>query len=63
MATTMIGADELKVLRTLVEAVISELDMDAVSPRLGEAVNAAEQLIDKATLFEREQAFGDQSKW
>ena len=36
---------------------------DAVGPRLGQAVNRADEVIDKAPRIQRENAYGDQSKW
>lgn len=59
----VIDKKSLKVIRELVDAIADEADMDACSTRLGKAVSAAEDLIDKATRFDRENAFGDQSKW
>jgi hypothetical protein len=53
----------LKALTELRDAAVAELDMDAVSPRLGQAVNHAEEVIDKATEVRRADAFLDQSKW
>jgi type VI protein secretion system component Hcp len=55
--------ETVKALQALRDAVVEELDMDAVSPKLGQAVNKAEELLDAESRFRRENAFGDQSKW
>jgi hypothetical protein len=53
----------IAVLQALVDAVGEECDMDAVSPKLGQAMNMAQDVLDDESSTRRADVYTDQSRW
>lgn len=60
---TLINKKEAETIQRLIDAVCEEIDMDAASKKLGQAINAAQELVEAATSTRRNNAYMDQSKW